>query len=115
MDIFYFCSGSSPKSVKVNGVYKWFKIAAWKIKSASWVEAREGFLGSAYASVYLRRTFTAGFLWEQKLNPGTQVKSMGLLDEAYLMFLILSCRPGRTENQSKQHVTSQLRSRSQLI
>lgn len=113
MVIFYFCSGSSPKPVKVKGVYKLFKIAAWKIKSASWLEAWEVFLGSAYASVYLRRSFTAGFLWEQKLNPGTHV--VVLLGEAYLVFLILSCRPGRTKNQSKQHVTSQLRSRSQLI
>lgn len=39
MDIFYFCSGASPKAVKVNGVCKLFKIAAWKAKSASWVEA----------------------------------------------------------------------------
>lgn len=39
MYVFCFCCGSSPKSMKVNGMYKLFKIAAWKIKSASWAEA----------------------------------------------------------------------------
>lgn len=113
--LFYFCCGSSPKSMKVNGIYKLFKIAAWKIKSASWAETWEVFPGSAYASVYLRRSFTPGFLWEQKWNSGTHVKNMALLDETYMVVLILSCRSGRTNNQSKLHVVSQLRSRSWLI
>lgn len=87
-----------------------FKIAVWKIWVSSLSGGMRGISWVCLCFCLFEKEFYCWIPVGTEIKPWSHVKSMALLDGAYLVFLLLSCRLGRTKKAIQMEQKHWLRS-----